>query len=866
MLSCSKEKDTLPARLYHRTTSYFNGYYNADDLFRETVGNLEDAYRYPEQGFIAIDYYGTEDEIKSYVPDFEKVIKKNDAVMFKHPNGGYIDDCRVLNGKAWYYRREYSLAMENFNYAMQTYPGSKRYPEAWLWKAKTFYSLENYQMARDVLRELVDNDTLVIDEALAGEIALFRVRLAIEDKEYKRAITLLTENLEFIRGQGRRARTQFLLGQLHAELKDYPRALEQFTEVAQRSNDYALAFEAKIKIARLYVDFQPGQDDEQYVYRYLKKMLRDEKNEEYRDRIYYEFALLELKKNQKPEAIGYLKQSLQASMGNQRQKALSYYKIGQIYFYDYQNYVQAQAYYDSAASVITPTSPEYAEIRALAKTLKEYITYKNIIAYEDSMLWLASLPQDRLDKLVDDLVAEEKRRREEEAERLLQSMNSTTDPFFNPQLQSMQNQGRGNNNSSGPWYFDNPTAVNNGRLQFQQTWGSRKNEDNWRRSRKAIELDLATESTTQQQAPVDSSLLKQYRDRYAYYKDIPRTDEQIAASNQRIEVALYKLGQVYSQKLNEPDSAIQTFERLLDRYAEGPYGLQARYALYRLYKEKKNPAFNVHKDYILTEHPETVYAYLIQGRDPNELQQDEQDFAFAYGGLFSAYASAQYETSVGFSNFLLTRAELTGTTEEIDLARLYYIRGMSYGYLGERDSLLKYLTYVVRTYPQHEVAPVAQRTLDFMQQGPTGNQPQIPGDKPAGDKPTADDARYKGFADKLQPSDKVFVLIFVPKDRISKNDATTRVSNFNQKFFAQAKLKVFTFMYKTEHLLPYISQFGTIDEAKQYIRAFEQDEASQGMIGGDARIFYISHTNFKVAYGQKRMEDYILYYDNVLNK
>ena len=32
------------------------------------------------------------------------------------------------------------------------------------------------------------------------------------------------------------------------------------------------------------------------------------------------------------------------------------------------------------------------------------------------------------------------------------------------------------------------------------------------------------------------------------------------------------------------------------------------------------------------------------------------------------------------------------------------------------------------------------------------------------------------------------------------------------------------------------------------------------------RVFYISHTNFKVAYGQKRMEDYLLYYDNVLEK
>ena len=68
----------------------------------------------------------------------------------------------------------------------------------------------------------------------------------------------------------------------------------------------------------------------QIVQDYLTKLLKDEKNEEYQDRIYYEFAMLELKKGNQDEAIEYLRKSIRSNMNNQRQKALSYYKIGQI--------------------------------------------------------------------------------------------------------------------------------------------------------------------------------------------------------------------------------------------------------------------------------------------------------------------------------------------------------------------------------------------------------------------------------------------------------------------------------------------------------------------------------------------------------
>ena len=295
--------------------------------------------------------------------------------------------------------------------------------------------------------------------------------------------------------------------------------------------------------------------------------------------------------------------------------------------------------------------------------------------------------------------------------------------------------------------------------------------------------------------------------------------------------------------------------------------------LYQLYSDKKDRIANVHKSIILNEYPNTVYAYLIQGKDPNELKRNEEDFLYAYEGLFSAYFQEQYETSLGFSEFLLAQSQFN-EDPAIDMARLQFIRGMSYGYTGDQDSLLSILTYVVNTYPEHEVTPKAQETLNFIKNGipvkapkeasPAEAAPEIEEGSPKSD---PNNPKYKGFTSEIKPTDKIFVLMYVDKNKISKADANSRLSDFNKKFYADKKLKVFTFLYKQSHLLPYISNFKQVADAQKYISDFQGDELSKDILASnDEKIFYISHTNFKVAYGQKRMTDYIEYYENILTK
>ncbi|MEL6195214.1 MAG: hypothetical protein AAFR66_24360, partial [Bacteroidota bacterium] len=76
MISCNKEKKNLPSRFYHNTTSYFNGYYNANELLNTTTAQLEDQYKFPYEGFIEVINYGSEQEISAFNGDLDEIIKK----------------------------------------------------------------------------------------------------------------------------------------------------------------------------------------------------------------------------------------------------------------------------------------------------------------------------------------------------------------------------------------------------------------------------------------------------------------------------------------------------------------------------------------------------------------------------------------------------------------------------------------------------------------------------------------------------------------------------------------------------------------------------------------------------------------------
>lgn len=101
---------------YHDMTSRFNGYYNADVIYDESIAAIElqhqDNYNklLPVFPFIAVDNPQAESE------ELDRAIEKVAIVSNLHPGSKWVDDCYVMIGKAQYLKQDYESAEETLKY------------------------------------------------------------------------------------------------------------------------------------------------------------------------------------------------------------------------------------------------------------------------------------------------------------------------------------------------------------------------------------------------------------------------------------------------------------------------------------------------------------------------------------------------------------------------------------------------------------------------------------------------------------------------------------------------------------------------------------------------------------------------------
>src|SRR5690606_5548198 len=142
---------------------------------------------------------------------------------------------------------------------------------------------------------------------------------------------------------------RFSLARLYQDRGQNKEAYQQYSRILRRNPPYDLGF-----FSRLYLGQVSELDDIQDLNRmagYYQKMLRDEKNTEYRDKIYYEMAVFERRQQHYDKALEHIGQSLKTTGSLPNQKAYTYLLAGEVYFEDLNKYNLAQAYYDSAVQV-----------------------------------------------------------------------------------------------------------------------------------------------------------------------------------------------------------------------------------------------------------------------------------------------------------------------------------------------------------------------------------------------------------------------------------------------------------------------------------------------------------------------------------
>lgn len=819
---CSVKKNNFFSRSYHGTTTHYNFYFNARDRMNQGATALANAHEDKYDRVLSIFKYGTLEQAKAGFGDMDEAIKKASISISRHSiyakskkdskvaeRNPWIDDCYLLIGKCQFYKHDYWTAIETFQYTSSEYKDSPIRPEALLWLTKSYLELGKTVDAEYLIDYLKADKKF--PENLRGHYNAVVAQYHLIKNDVPRAIESLKTASATAKKKDDRARYTFILGQLLQKENKLDSAYLAYQKVIKLNPPYEMAFNARINRARCY-DINSGNSD--VVKRELNKMLRDEKNEEFKDQIYYALAGISRREKNEPLAIDYLNQSLRAGGSNTTQKALSYIELADIYL-KRPEYIPAAAYYDSTLSNLSNDHPDFFDIQAKRNSLDRLVKNLKVIMLEDSVQRLAALSPEQRAAVVDSLIAFEDAEKERKAMELEEQQKLEEQQVLEEkELKSQPRNLSQPSTSQGAWYFYNQSAMSFGFNEFLKKWGNRKLEDNWRRSEKTLAFEELIEEpemdsiATISEAENDSiAKLDAAARKTAYLNKIPVTEQQINESNLRIAEAYYNTGVIYREQLNNLPESINSFETLDRRFPENKFKLPSYYNLYRTSLTLGDSArAERYKSWLLSNYPESEYSKLIL--NPNffkDIQRKTAVLEVFYENTYRSYINGQYEDVIErktMADSLFPPNKLT--------PKFALLKALAVGKTRPVEEFRFSLEDIIRVYPKDTVATRAQQILDFLQ-GRT-----VPRDHPDSllARQQLNEAIESAVAWTFVPESPQMFLILFQKNALNPAETTGKLTSYNNLNFQDYNLKV---------------QNGNIDLTLQYITIMSFPNKNEAM-------------------------------------
>jgi len=793
--------------------------------------------------------YGKKTDAQSMNPYMDKAIEKASIVIQQHSmkfNGKeyvkWIDDSYMLIGKAYFYKQEYVSARRTFGFVENEYPENDIKYSAQAWLARTYNQLGQYEKAEPLLNQLKEeaaNGKVPLE--VKKEIPLILANTYILQGNYQKAVAPLYDGIKINSDRDLVTRLKFILAQIQQLEGNLNEATKLYLEVVKRNPPYEMAFQSKINLAKSY-EAQSGNSGQ--IFKTLKKMLKDSKNKEFKDQIYYALAEVSFKDQQDSSGIIYLRLSVATSKKNAFQKTTSSLALAEIYF-DKSVYKLSGAYYDTAMQSIPDDFPDYEKIKERADILGELIVNLKTVQREDSLQYLAGLPEEErlviIDKIIENYIAEEERQKEEE--RLKQQY-----------LANQGGTGFDNGSAGGKWYFYNTGTKSQGFNEFQKRWGSRQLEDLWRLSNKTV---FAFEEIAKNVKPADSLAgdsatgMKSTdpRSRQFYLQDIPFTTDQIKESNLKLAEAFFNLGKLYKEGLGDYPKSRESYETLLNRFPENDYLLQAYYDLYKIFERDNNQEMtSYYKNLIVENYPESDYAKVILNPDYfKELAENKNEAQKLYEKTYEAYKSEQYLLVINYADMAMKNGADTAL-----LPKFEYLRAISLGKVEVLDTLVVALKNIIRNYPKSEVTPLAENILAAIY---TENAALV-------SEPDKEINELINSPYEFRPEEPHFFAIAANRDSVNVSALKVRLSDFDKDYFSLRKLNINSIVLDQKRYLVTVGNFANMEDAMNYYNLITEDVYVFGnMKRTYYQVFALSSNNYPVLFNNKNTLDYLKFFE-----
>lgn len=712
-----------------------------------------------------------------------------------------------------------------------------------LWLAKTLIERDNHEAAVRILNRLLENPKTYDDvrkEAVAVEAYAFA-----SQKQYDRALPLLEQTIEDTADKKQRTRYTYIAGQLHQRAGRYSDAVAAYEQVLKQSADYEMSFNAGLNIA---LSSAAASGDPGAAVASLEKMLKDVKNEEFKDQIYFALAQIALKAGNKEEGIKNLELSLQNNKNNGAQKAEAYFTLAGLYFED-ESFVKAKKYYDSTLMVMPVADVRRLDAERMAENLADVAKYLEVINAQDSLLALAALsPKERTD-MATKIKAERDEKRRAAAQAAAADANNAAKKFDKNAPFDAGLKGPGATVATTSTFFAyNDREVRQGQRDFQRQWGNRQLEDNWRRSAKGFsgeaenagpENAASTASETTSAGPLTDAEIKELLGNF------PSTEEEVAQVHLKLKEAMFNLGKLYREKLNRLDKSVEILERLNQRFPANNYELESWYLLYLLFTDMNNsPKAKEYADKIINKYPTSVYGKVLQ--DPayvQELADERRRLNIFYDQAYAKFQNEQYQQA--FDQCQQAK-EKFGAGNPLQ-PKFALLSAMCMGNLQGKNAYVAGLNEVMSKYPNTPEQTRAREMLRLI----SGASAALPGGQ-------TDAILPEGELYKDEPDDLHYVIIYLDKTApIDKS--RNQLSDYNQKYHDLDKLRIANVFLGASNEIPVLvlRRFKDKKESMRYIQGTEknaQDFLNRSEYG--FTVLSISQNNYRNLLRDKRTEVY----------
>ncbi|PWJ42939.1 type IX secretion system periplasmic lipoprotein PorW/SprE [Sediminitomix flava] len=706
-------------KFYHDTAAHYNAHFLAEQRMTaiedSMMMNINDDYIEVLQVLPSIDSTIN----KSYASGFDYIIEKASRPIKFHETSQWVDECYLLIGKARLYEEDYGNALNTFKFinAKTEDPNSRHGALIMLlW----MYDEKDEKRNFDLIKQHINQVPEPFNSENTKMYHLVMANHYIKKRKYNFAVEHMAIATPLEKNKLKRTRYNYILAQLYEESGNNELAYKTYFKVIKGKANYLQEFSARISRMKLTTSADPALVEK--ADKYFDRQLKEEKNFELRDRIYFEMAAFELNQGELEKALNLYNESVQTNTSNPNLKGYAYLEMGKSYYYTLSDYPKAALYYDSAINVLPKTYYQYQEDSVLSSNLTELAKYTSEIEQQERLLNLYAMSDaqrevylkkeiklekdDILKKIEYDIIRETKNKKPETTNELIVSKDEST-----------------------AWYFYNSKSVVSGKTQFLRTWGNRALGDNWRRSsviqrsssQNTIVKTEEKKSKKEQKAEADLfANVKSLEDRLA---EIPQTEESLTEIEVKLQEAFFNLEKVYLYRFKSITEAQSTAQNIFDRYPESEFGAEAAYILYLSCQKELSCDPSYYESILADLYPSSFYAKIVE--DPDYVKNKniaEREIIQRYEDAFKTYKAKDYKLANEKIEELVTIGQESSIIDKIRLLQVVIVGKTSIYFEPYMEALNGFIT----EFPESDLKPYAQALLDDISEDDL-KKPRIPG-------------------------------------------------------------------------------------------------------------------------------------------